>query len=385
MSHDASPRVRAAAAVGLVGGGWFSDEVQRVIDELRASQSADASAALARAIRLQPGRAFDPVLLDLADAPEAEVLVEVAAAMAASPSEHFLPALLPMLSQREVRPAARAAFLAHGPSALRFLDEALADHALPLEIRRHLPRTISPFPPEQAAPVLLRHMLEDPDGLVRFKILRGIGRMRANHPSLHLDNRLVEQAADGTLEACFRLIHWRQVLEEGASDAPERRTPGHELLTTLLRDKEVHGIERLFRLLGLRYPREDLYRIYRGFQSPSAKIRASGRELLENLLRPPLHAAVLALVDPTPGSDRLAAAAPYYAPRPLTYEELLGLMLEQASESLRCIAAHHIAELGLREFLPRIEAMAPVESAFFVSRVLERAASVLARTEPQHV
>jgi len=385
MSHDASPRVRAAAAVGLVGGGWFSDEVQRVIDELLASQSADASAALARAIRLQPGRAFDPVLMDLADAPEAEVLVEVAAAMAASPSDRFLPALLPMLAQREVRPAARAAFLAHGPAALRFLDEALSDHALPLEIRRHLPRTISPFPPEQAGPMLLRHMLDDPDGLVRFKILRGIGRIRANHPTLPLDNRLVDQAANGTLEACFRLIHWRQILEEGASEAPQRRTPDHELLTTLLRDKEVHGIERLFRLLGLRFPREDLYRIYRGFQSPSAKIRASGRELLENLLRPPLHDAVLALVDPTPGADRLAAAAPYYTPRALTYEELLGLMLEQASESLRCIAAHHIAELGLREFLPRIEAMAPVESAFFVSRVLERAAAVLARTEPQHV
>lgn len=384
MSHDESPRVRAAAAVGLVGGGWFSDAVQQVIDELLASQSPDAGVALARAIRLQPGPPFETVLLDLAEAPEAEVLVEVAEAMAAAPSDRYLPALLPMLAQREVRPAARAAFLAHGQAALRFLDEALSDHALPQEIRRHLPRTISPFPAAQAAPILLRHMVDEPDGLVRFKILRGIGRIRANDPALPLDARLVDEAAQRTLEACFRLIHWRQVLEQGARDEPARRTPGHELITTLLRDKEVHAVERLFRLLGLRFPREDVYRIYRGFQSPGPKIRASSRELLENLLRPPLQGAVLTLVDPAPGEDRLASAAPYYVPHALTYQELLGRMLEQASESLRCIAAHHIAELGLREFLPRIEAMAPVESAFFVSRVLERAAAALARTEPQH-
>ncbi len=384
MSHDASPRVRAAAAVGLVGGGWFSDEVQRVIDELLASQSPDAAVALARAIRLQPEPVFEPVLLDLAEAPEARVLVEVAAAMAAAPSERFPPALLPMLAQREVRPAARAAFLAHGDAGLRFLDEALSDHALPQEIRRHLPRTISPFPAQQAAPILLRHLNQEPDGLVRFKVLRGIGRIRANEPNLPLDMRLVEQAKQGTLEACFRLIHWRQVLEEGASREPGRRTPGHELLTTMLRDKEVHGIERLFRLLGLLFPREDVYRIYRGFVNPSPKIRASSRELLENLLKPPLQGAVLALVDPGPGLDRLDSAGPYYAARPLAYEELLGLMLDRGSESLRCIAAHHIAELGLRTFLPRIEAMAPVEKAFFVSRVLERAAAALARPEPQH-
>lgn len=384
MSHDPSPRVRAAAAVGMVGGGWFSDEVQRVIDELLASQSPDAGVALARAIRLQPGPAFEPVLLDLADAPEAEVLVEVAAAMATAPSERFLPALLPLLAQREVRPAARAAFLAHGEAGLRFLDEALSDHALPQEIRRHLPRTISPFPAAQAAPILLRHMADEPDGLVRFKILRGVGRIRANDPALPLDAHVVEQAKERTLEVCFRLIHWRQVLEAGARQEPTRATPSYELLTTMLRDKEVHAIERLFRLLGLRFPREDVYRIYRGFQSASPKIRASSRELLDNLLRPPLQGAVLALVDPAPGQDRLASAGPFYAPRSLAYEELLGLMLEQASESLRCIAAHHIAELGLRTFLPRIEAMAPVESAFFVSRVLERAAAALQRVEPQH-
>jgi len=385
MSRDASARVRATAAVGLVAGGFFSDEAQRVIDQLLESQSPAAARALAQAIQQQPDSIFEPVLLDLAEAPESAVLVAVAGAMGAMPSPRFLPALLPMLSQREARTAARDAFLAHGEAALRFLDEALDDYKLPQEIRRHLPRTISPFPAEQAAPILLRHLIREPDGLVRFKILRGINRIRASNPDLPLDPGIVDEAVRRTLGALFRLLHWRQVLEEGARRQPARRTPSLELLTTLLRDKEVHGVERLFRLVGLQFPQEDVRRIYRGFRSGNAKIRASSRELVENLLRPPLGAAVLALADPAPGADPLASAGPYYDRQPLLYEDVLGVMLEDASESLRSIAVFHIAELGLVGLRPRLQALAPAENAFFVARVLERAVQVLGGPEPNGV
>jgi len=48
-------------------------------------------------------------------------------------------------------------------------------------------------------------------------------------------------------------------------------------------------------------------------------------------------------------------------------------MLEEASESLRCLAAHHIAELRLVAFRPRLEALRERQRGFFESRVLERA------------
>src|SRR6185295_14300633 len=129
------------------------DDAQADLDALTDSQSLEAGVALARAIRLQPGPAFGATLIELSEAPEVEVLVEVAQAMAVMPDPTFLPALLPMLARREVRRHARAALVAHGPEALAFLAEALADRALPQEIRRHIPRTVSLFPPDQAVPV----------------------------------------------------------------------------------------------------------------------------------------------------------------------------------------------------------------------------------------
>ncbi len=384
-ARDASPVVSATAVVGLVSSGWLSDEAQASLDSLLASQSPTAGMALARAISLQPSPAFEAVLLDLAEAPESEVLVEVARAMGAVKSARFLPALLPMLAQREVRNAARAALLAHGAPALAFLDEALGDYALPQELRRHLPRTISLFAPE-AAPVLLKRLLPEPDGMVRFKILRGLGRLRTDHPEIILDRAILEKATAETLEATFRLVHWRTAMEDGADRRPERRTPGYALLTTLLRDKEVHALERLFRLIGLQYRGEDFARIHRGASSANAKVSAASRELLENVIKPPLRDSLLALIGDAPLTERLRAAAPYYAPGPLDYDALLATMLEERSESLRSIAAHHVAELGLVAFRPRLAEIHSREKGFFAARVIERALAVLSAaegTEPQ--
>ncbi len=376
-SHDSSPRVRAAALVGLVSGGWVSDETQRALTELLDSQSPEAGTALAQAIRLQPDAVFVATLLELSEAPEGEVLSDVAQAMAAMPDERFLPALLPMLAQRSVRAAARGAFLAHGPAGLAFLERASADYGLPQEIRRHVPRTISPFPPEDAAPLLLRQLEAEPDGMVRFKILRGLGRIHSNAPELPLDGAILGRATTATLQAALKVIDWRLALQAGAASDGTRLTRTHQLLVCLLRDKQAHAVERLFRLLGLQFRHEDLRSIYRGRSSANARIRASSRELLENLLLPPLRDAVLSLHDDLADAERLARARPFHAPSTLPYEALLGVMLEEASESLRCLAAHHIAELGLTTFRPRLEALQAAEKQFFVSRALERALDLL--------
>lgn len=378
--EDPSPLVRATALVGLVSGGWVTDDAQKTLDDLLRSASADARVALARAIREQPASVFEETLLRLADGPEEEVQAEAALAMAELRSPRFLPALLPLLAQRDVRLGARRAFLAIGTEALAFLNQALGDEALPHEVRSHLPRTISLFEPRAAAAVLQRHLVTETDGMVRFKIIRGLNRLAA-YPEVNLDRSILRRATEATLEAAFRLVHWRMVLERGAAAEPRRATPGHDLLARLLRDKEVHALERIFRLLALQHRGEDFKEIYRGLRNPSARVKASSRELLENLVPPPLRGPLLALVDDAPDAERLLRAGPYYQPRPLGYQELLGMILEQPGESLRCIAAYHVGELGLMELRPRLETFRPADTGFFLARVIERTLSLLARPE----
>ena len=85
----------------------------------------DTQVALARAIERQPSAAFEDVILRLAASPDSRVLRHVAHAMAKIKSPLFLPKLLLMLGQREVRNETRAALLQYGEEALRMLDAAL--------------------------------------------------------------------------------------------------------------------------------------------------------------------------------------------------------------------------------------------------------------------
>jgi len=375
--QDPSPLVRATALAGLVSGGWISDDAQSTLDELSQSGSPEARAALARAIRQQPAPIFVGTLLRLGASAEDEVAAEVARAMGAVKNEAFLPALLDMLSSRELRAPAREAFRAFGDPGLAFLDASLGDYALPHEIRRHLPRTISLLAAKEAAAVLQKHLLREPDGMVRYKIMRGLGRIAADHPEVELDGRSLREATARTLAAAFRVVHWRSILLRGAAADPRRASRGHELLVTLLRDKEVHATERLFRLLGLRHRDEDFRNIYRGLRNSNPRVRASSRELLENLVRPPLRDAVLALLDDAPAEARLAAARAYYAPGPLDYDALLATLIEQPSESLRCIAVYHVGELGLRALRGPLERLDLRQTGFFVARVVERTLRLL--------
>ena len=126
---------------------------------------------------------------------------------------------------------------------------------------------------------------------------------------------------------------------------------------------------------------QDLERIYRGLASTDPKVQSSSRELLEALLDSPMREAVLALVNDVPDRLRMAEAQAFYRPQDLGYEALLGQLLEEPGETLRCLAAYHVAELGLTEFRPRLEAAQKTETGLFVTRVLERALRLL--SEPR--
>ena len=379
-ASDADPLVSATALMGLLSGGWMTDDAQVAVEDLMKSAASSSRSALAAAMGAQhvPAPAFEPLLLRLAEDPDEGVQAETATAMGALRLPSFVPALIPMLASTHLRPVARAALVAIGPPALADLDEALRDPHLPHEVRSHVPRTISRFPAEDAAPLLLRQLVLEGDGMVRYKILRGLGRLAAENPGLALDGAVLHSGTERTLEAVFRLIHWRTVLEEGAAADTRRATPGYELLVALLRDKEAHALERLFRLLGLQYRGEDFEKIYRGLRSSSAKVRASSRELLENLVRPPLRDAILAAVDEVPDRARLPRAGAIYRATTMSYDDLLARLIEEPGETVRCLAVYHVGELGLAALRPRLEAVRAESGAgLFLLRVVERALNLL--------
>ena len=209
------------------------------------------------------------------------------------------------LGVRDAREAAREALCAQGDDALDALDRALADpraHARP----RAPPADHQPLLTAAGGGGAAAASAVERDGRVRFKILRGLGRIATDHAEVALDDALVRALAAGTADAAAEALRLRVGLARGAEHVPSRATPAHLLLVTLLRDKEDHRIERFFRLLQLRLRKEDVRSIHRGLRNADRRVRAASRELLENLLEERLRATVMALVDDLPDEERLA-------------------------------------------------------------------------------
>lgn len=346
-TEDPAPSVRATALVGLIGGGWLSGaQAQQALNDLVSDGSSEAQLALAVTIRVLPGTEFESSLLRLLSSPDARVRAEAVRAVREIKSPSFVAPLIALLGDRAVRDDVRRTLVGLGPGTLPRLAAAMGDERLSHAVRRHLPQTIGAFGTPQAAQILLRRLLAEGDGMIRFKMLRALGRLRSENPSLVLDPKLIGQAVEQNLEAGFRFMRWRHALAAGVREDTDRRTSGYELLAGLLRDKQHHTLERLFRLLNLQASDEDFLRIYRGLHSLKREARAGSRELAENLVLPPLRRRFLVLLDdlfeavgPSETNDREV--------QPLPYEVVLKELLASGTESLSSLAAHHIGELGL--------------------------------------
>lgn len=359
---DESAAVRATAAVAIVARGWGAyAELADDLEQSIAGGDADIELAIADAIRVLPAQEFEPLLLRLAGSHAPAVQLASVRAMRAIGHPTFIEPLIGLLERRPLRSEARAALVALGPRALVRLGLALGDAALPHAVRRHVPHTIAAFGTPQAASTLLQQLQQEADGMIRFKVLRALGRMRTINSALLLDERTIQQAIELNLRAAFRYLRWKQVLRHGADQVPAEWREYLLLLTDLLEDKETHTLQRLFRLLNLQANDEEFLRIYRGLESPRREARAGSRELIQHIVAPTLSRSLLTIVDDlyeSSGSRDAAAFAAEGHTVESTLEELATSSIESLS-SLAVFVAGRSDFPRLRGSLRRIDPLSP--------------------------
>ncbi len=357
---DPAPEVQAAAVAGLIAGGWLTGaEAEQAVRAILDSDHRGAQLALAKAVRHRPDGAFEPALVALAGVADLAVLRETVRAMREVKSPRFVPVLIGLLAERSLRDDVRHTLLALRPSVLPRLGEALSDRGLAHAIRRHIPAVISAYGSQQAADLLLTNLPLVTDGMIRFKILRALERLRSDHPHLELSGAVLSKTVPQTLAVATEFMHWRRALETGAAGEPSRKTAWHDLLVDLLRDKQRHAVERLFRLLDLQTRSDDFLRIYQGLHSSRRESQAGSRELLEGLAPTGMRETLLALAD-----DLLDPAAALDGEDDrLAYTDVLLELLESSAESLSAVAAHQLAETGDTQSVDRLADLTPLSAA----------------------
>jgi AAA family ATP:ADP antiporter len=378
--EDEDPMVRCTALVALVIAGLLDDvEATKALKKMVGRQCSYTHLSLARAVRQLPHDRFGWVAEELATLGEPGLGREVARSIAASPHPRYVPILLGLLEYRDSRADARDALVAVGDEAMEQVGDALASGATPRGVRLHLPRTLSRFPSKRAAEILLEQLPNEKNHRVVFKILRGLGRMRATDPALPLDKKTLHDVTQKTLEEAVNALHWRLAVGKVVAWKQEALTPAAELMIAFLDEKRELAIERVFRLLHILSPAQSFRLIHDALKTDDKKAKASGRELISHVVPSPLKEGLLCLVDDLSPRKKLKACLEFHDPpgrelfetvmarlrdddsaenlRELgfVYADTLRSMLADPSEALRALVAYHVAELGLEELMDEVK------------------------------
>lgn len=365
---DRDAHVRAAALVSLAARDGAASSAAEGIASLAAGSTADRL-ALVKAVAFSPDPQFQPVLQQLLAAGELAVIRPLLHVLAHNPELVELDRLLGFLEDARLRADVRRVFVAAGPPALDRLVAALEDARTPRNVRRHLPRTISRFGTEAAAAALVAQLARESDASSEFKILRALGRMRAEHPDLVIQRGPVRAYVRSAVADAARYATFGDQL----ALAGDHASPLGALIGELLTEKRRFAIERAFRGLGILHPRAGLRSVHDALLQRDQARRAAAREIVDAVVHADLRSALLAVVDElSPDERRLRLG--HLAPGPFpSYEALAAALLADPSESLRCVVAHHIAERRLIALRGELERLRPDVSRPFVVEAFDQA------------
>jgi len=285
-----------------------------------------------------------------------ELVEHAAQAMSVVQDPRFIGELVSMVPARDRRSAVRAALVAYGEPAQEALERALLDPATDPHMRVHLPRSLSAFANQRAADFLTAALAQDLPGNVRYKALRGLGRLVADH-RVRVDHAAIERELLANLSEHLRLLALIAPLAEGQRGTPARATGCGRLVLGLLSDKLEQSLERAFRLLQIAHKNEDLRSVFLAVRSGDRRARANALEFLDALgtgtvrgdpkVRSEARRLLRLAVDDLSPEERVARAGDAVPSRPATYEDALRVLLSDRDDALAGLAAYHATELGL--------------------------------------
>jgi AAA family ATP:ADP antiporter len=268
-------------------------------------------------------------------------------AVASQQASTLLPQLVSRLVLPETRETVRTALVLFGSPAMDEVWRTLLDPVRQRRLRMHLPNTLARFGTKQAAELLLQCIETEQDGLVRYKAIRGLGRITGNG-HIVMDRARIERIAYANMVEHFRLLGLRAPFASSSVEDARGSSTTRFLLLGLLDDKLRQSLERTFRLIKIAHPRDDIHRVQIAAQSTDSRARANAGELLDTLLRGrdqrPLRQLLLLVADDLPIADRVArSSALLHTSPPASREAAMRLMIGDADEALAALASLHEA------------------------------------------
>ena len=230
------------------------------------------------------------VLHKLLQDPEPDVVREAAQTAAKLQNRMYLDSLLRLLTSARTRGIGIEALTAYGDRIAGTLADVLLDTTTPVAVRRQIPRVLKNIPTQRSVDALFQ-AYDEPDLSVRTAALRALGAIREKPSKLNFGRESLQQhisrEAKYYYETAASLYAFRD----------KHDTPAARLLAATLEDRLRRTLERLFRLLGLKYPPKEMHAAYLALNRKKTDEYTAAIEFLDNVLERESKRMVLPLLD----------------------------------------------------------------------------------------
>jgi len=290
--------------------------------------------------------------------PDEMVVKEAITAAGYSLSTLFINDLLRFLLEKQFSATAEKALVHYQEGLIPILDFIIDQPDTKLETLRKIPAVVKNMS-RQSAVDLLIDMLDHPDGTTRLEALRGLNHQRIHFPHHDfkpkriaqwiLDEAKLYQNTLTALQAQI-LIEKRTQTQIGEEIVAARRN-----LISLLDKRLNKSLERIFRLLGLKYPPDDIFHIYHGLNKRNAELNVSAIEFLDNLLEPSIKKVLIPLVETSMLETISEEAIRNLKLKIPTETECFQLLLKGKDNQLKIATLTLISRLGNRNYLPLLD------------------------------
>jgi AAA family ATP:ADP antiporter len=237
-------------------------------------------------------------LIETSLADQNEIILE-AGIRAAGQTMHiqFIPLLSEHLLARKTRVLAQNALLNYGVGVVPELKRFALNPQTKHEIACLIPSVLERLDSQQSVDTLLS-FLDVADVNLRMEALRALNSIQQEFPHRKVKKSQIIEYIIEEINLYKKILgifyQQRRKIQDGEGDNISRV---REQLVMLLERRIDGTLERIFRLLGLRYPPDDVIPVYQGIRSVNPSIRSNSVEFLDNLLEPSLKRNLLPIAE----------------------------------------------------------------------------------------
>lgn len=213
-------------------------------------------------------------------------------------SSEFIDQLLTLIEDPFYTDTTQVALAQYGVEIIPFLENILNDPSK-IEIHRKIPGIVENIDSQRSVGFLFQ-LLNSEDTVLRNKALVSLSRLKTKFPFLHFDkkaiiNRILDEAR--VIQDTLSILYVETRLEQ--EDENSGLTNARKSLIDLLERRLDGGLERIFQLLELKYPPDEISSAFKSYQSNKSEIRISSIEFLDNLLDTRLKRVIIPILETT--------------------------------------------------------------------------------------